>query len=91
MNIYNYTSLIPLLPFAGFLLLGLFGKKLPEKISGFLGVLFIGVAAILSLATAYQYFIVDGAINGAYPTLEPIKITWLQFTSTLSIFPFGEC
>jgi len=85
MNIYNYTSLIPLLPFAGFLLLALFGKKLPEKISGFLGVLFIGVAALLSLATAYQYFIIDGAINGSYPTLEPIKITWLQFTSSLAI------
>lgn len=85
MSIYNYTSLIPLLPFAGFLLLGLFGKKLPEKISGFLGVLIIGVAAILSIAVAYQYFIIDGTVNGAYPTLEPIKISWLQFTSTLSI------
>ncbi len=85
MNSYNYIALIPILPFAGFLLLGLFGKKLPEKISGLLGVLFIGIAAVLSLTTAYQFFIVDGAINGTYPTLEPIKITWLQFTSTLSI------
>lgn len=85
MSIYNLTSLIPLLPFAGFLLLGLLGKRLPEKISGLLGVLFIGVAAVLSLATAYQYFIVDGVVNGAYPTIEPLKISWLQFTSTLSI------
>lgn len=85
MNSYNYISLIPILPFIGFLLLGLLGKKLPEKLSGFIGVLFIGIAAVLSLATAYQYFIVDGAINGVYPHLEPVKITWLQFSSTLSI------
>ena len=85
MNIYNYISLIPILPFAGFLLLGLFGKKLPEKISGFIGVLLIGIAAVLSLSTAYQYFIVDGTANGSYPTLMPLQITWLQFTSNLSI------
>ncbi|MGB4930293.1 MAG: proton-conducting transporter membrane subunit, partial [Chitinophagales bacterium] len=85
MNSYNYIALIPILPFAGFLLLGLFGKRLPEKISGLIGVLFIGIAAVLSLTTAYQYFITDGVINGIYPTLEPIKFTWLQFTSTLSI------
>jgi NADH-quinone oxidoreductase subunit L len=85
MNIYNYISLIPILPFAGFLLLGLFGKKLPEKISGFIGVLLIGIAAILSLSTAYQYFIADGTVNGIYPTVQPLQITWLQFTSNLSI------
>ncbi|MBK7036643.1 MAG: NADH-quinone oxidoreductase subunit L [Bacteroidetes bacterium] len=85
MSNYNYIALIPLLPLAGFLLLGLFGRRYFNKVSGILGTLLLGVSAILSLVAAYQYFIADGMVDGVYPVIEPFKYTWLQFTDSLSI------
>lgn len=85
MSNYDYISLIPLLPFAGFVLLGLLGKKYFPSISGWVATLSIGVSAALSIFTAYNYFIADGATNGAYQTIEPVHIHWLEFTGTLSI------
>lgn len=85
MNSYNYIALIPLLPLAGFLLLGMFGRRYFNKFAGIIGTVLLGVSAVLSLVTAYQYFIVTGMVDGVYPVVEPVKYTWLQFTSTLSI------
>ncbi len=34
---------------------------------------------------AYQYFFIDGSINGIYQSIEPVKYTWLRFTDNLSI------
>ena len=85
MSNYNYIALIPILPLAGFLLLGLFGRRYFNKVSGILGTLLLGVSAILSLVAAYQYFIADGMVDGVYPVIEPFKYTWLQFTDSLSI------
>jgi len=84
MSNYNYTSLIPLLPLAGFLLLGLFGKYF-KTASGFVATIILLASTVLSLVTAYNYFIADGLVNGAYPSIEPIKYTWLRFSDTLSI------
>jgi len=56
MNDSLYIVLIPLLPLAGFLLLGLFGKKLPGNSSGVIGTLLLLIATGLSLYTAYGYF-----------------------------------
>ncbi|HMX03387.1 MAG TPA: NADH-quinone oxidoreductase subunit L [Chitinophagales bacterium] len=85
MSNYDYISLIPILPIAGFVLIGLAGKKYFPALSGWLATLLIGTSAVLSLFTAYQYFIVDGAANGVYPQLLPVDMQWLQFTNTLSI------
>ncbi len=82
MNYSSYIALIPLLPLAGFLLLGLFGKKFFGNQSGLFGVIILGVSTILSLYTAYHYFCVDGLVNGRYVALEPIKFTWLSFSET---------
>jgi len=85
MHPYAYTILIPLLPLAGFVLLGLAGKRIPQAISGWLATVFMCAAAVLSLYTAFQYFFVDGLVNGVYPRQIPMDMQWLSFTDNLSI------
>lgn len=45
----------------------------------------MAASTILSLVSAYNYFFVDGLVNGVYQSIEPVKYTWLQFTDALSI------
>lgn len=78
-------ALIPLLPLAAFLLLGLFGKKYLSKIAGLLATAALAVAACLSLNTAYTYFFVNGKVDGVYAKTEVLKFTWLQFAPNISI------
>ncbi len=85
MNNYSYISLIPLLPIATFLLLGLFGRKYFSSLSGIIGTLSLSVSAFLSILTAYKYFFVDGKVNGVFQQIIPLKYTWLQFSPTISI------
>jgi NADH-quinone oxidoreductase subunit L len=85
MNYSSYISLIPLLPLASFVILGLFGKKYFKNLSGIIGCLVLLVSTALALYAAYNYFFVEGKINGAYQTLIPIKYAWLSFSSSLSI------
>jgi len=85
MNYSQYILLIPLLPLAGFLLLGLFGKSYFNKSAGIIGTLFLLIAAILSLYTAYNYFFIDGKVNGVYQSITPFKYTWLSFSENISI------
>lgn len=78
-------ALIPLLPLAGFLLLGLFGKKLPGNLSGAIGTLLLLIATGLSIYTAYGYFFDYGKVDGVYQKLVPIHYTWLEFSKGVSI------
>lgn len=78
-------ALIPLLPFAGFLLLGLFGKKFFGKTAGLIGTALLLVSCLLAFQTAYDYFFVYGKVNGAYQQFVPMQFVWLQFSKTLSI------
>jgi len=78
-------ALIPLLPLAGFLLLGLFGKKYFKASSGIIGTALLLTATVLALYTAYDYFFVYGQVNGAYQKFVPLQITWLEFSPGVSI------
>ncbi|MBK6936451.1 MAG: NADH-quinone oxidoreductase subunit L [Chitinophagaceae bacterium] len=78
-------ALIPLLPFAGFVLLGLFGRKYVKNYAGLIGTALLLVSAALAFYTAYDYFFVAGKVNGVYQQLNPMKITWLAFSQNLSI------
>ena len=80
---YSYVIAIPLIPLAIFLLLGLFSKKIPPSISGWIGSLGLGVSFVLSLYTAYHYFL-EGKVNGIYQTFV-YKQTWLAFSDKLHI------
>ncbi|PIY12500.1 MAG: NADH-quinone oxidoreductase subunit L, partial [Flavobacteriaceae bacterium CG_4_10_14_3_um_filter_33_47] len=83
MNI-SYTILIPLIPLAVFLLLGLNSKRIKPAISGYIGVLGLSTSAVLSFYTAYQYFFVSGKVDGVYQTIVN-KTVWMNFTETLHI------
>ena len=63
MSISNIL-LIPLIPLAVFLILGIFNQKIKPAVSGYVGVFGLLASATLSLYTAYQYFFVIGKIDG---------------------------
>ena len=94
MNNYTYISLIPLLPLTGFVLLGLFGRKYFNRSAGIIGTGLLLISTVLSLYTAYQYFLVDarlndvvgrGKVGDTYQTITALKFTWLSFSDTVSI------
>ncbi len=80
----NYTILIPLIPLAVFLLLGIFNQKIKPAISGYIGVFGLIASGILSFYTAYQYFFIYGKVDGVYQTFVE-KTVWMNFTDTLHI------
>src|ERR1035438_10370895 len=85
MSHYSYIAFIPLLPLACFFILGLFGRKYFKTFSGTIGTFTIFISTILSLYTAYQYFFIEGKVNGVFQNIIAIKYTWLQFAPNVSI------
>src|ERR1700692_252827 len=85
MNYSSYIALIPLLPLAGFLIFGLFGRKYFKNSSGIIATILLLAATILAIYTAYSYFFQYGKVNGVYEKLVPLKYTWLQFSQGVSI------
>ena len=85
MNYSSYIAFIPLLPLAGFAILGLFGQKHFSRSAGIIGTLILLVSAVLALYTAYNYFFVTGKVNGAWQSITALKYTWLQFSPGMSI------
>jgi NADH-quinone oxidoreductase subunit L len=78
-------ALIPLLPLAGFLLLGLFGRKYFKKSSGIIGTILLLASTVLALYIAYEYFFVFGKVDGVYQKFVPFNYTWLEFSKGVSI------
>src|SRR5690242_15627903 len=85
MNSYSFTALIPLLPLAGFVLLGLLGIKYFKNASGVIATVLILISASLAIDAAYNYFFVSGKLNSAYQTIIPFQYHWLPFSQTMSI------
>ena len=82
----NYSiALIPLLPLATFVVLGLFGRKYLSAFAGIIGTISLLISTIISLVTAYQYFFISGKINGIYQPIIALNYSWLQFTPSVSI------
>lgn len=77
--------LIPLLPFAVFLLLGFFGRKIPGTASGWIAAAAMLASFLLSLTTAADYFFVSGKTNGIYQSIIAWEMPWLKFSESLSI------
>ncbi len=79
----NYLYLIPLIPFAGFVVNGLFGRKLGDKAVGFIGCAVIGIAFALSIAAFVE-------LLGHSPHHRHIEVEWFTWLAagTLEI-PFG--
>jgi len=83
----TYLLLIPLLPLAGFVILGLFGKYFnpAKRGTGIIGTLLLLISALLALYVAYGYFFEFGKADGVYQKLIPFQYTWLQFSEGVSI------
>ncbi len=79
----NIIALIPLLPLAGFVLLGLFGKRFPGRSAGYIGTALLLVSTAIAVYTAYSYF--TAPHTGAYQRSVPLNYTWLRFSENLSI------
>ncbi len=82
---YLYIVLIPILPLASFVILGIFGRKYLSNSAGIIGTISLLISCLLSLYTAYNYFFIDGAVNGTYRQIIAMKYTWLEFSSNISI------
>lgn len=85
MTYQQYILLIPILPLAAFVLLGLFGRKYFKTSSGAIGTTALLASTVLSLYTAYNYFFVDGKVNGVYQKIIAFKYTWLEFSPNVTI------
>jgi NADH-quinone oxidoreductase subunit L len=85
MNYSSYIALIPLLPLAAFVLLGIFGRTYFNKSAGIIATLFLLVSTVLSLYTAYLYFFVNGQEGDTYQSITALKYTWLSFSDNVSI------
>src|SRR5262245_40829805 len=85
MNYSSYIVLIPLLPLAGFVVLGLFGRKYLKNASGIIGTGLLLISTVLSIYTAWHYFFVDGKVGETYQSITPVKFAWLSFSENVSI------
>ncbi|MDP2089786.1 MAG: NADH-quinone oxidoreductase subunit L [Flavobacteriaceae bacterium] len=81
---FTYTILIPLIPLAVFLILGINALKIKENVAGIVGVGGLLASTILSFYTAFQYFFKVGKVDGVYQTFVE-KTVWMNFTDTLAI------
>src|SRR5580692_1187815 len=78
-----YIVLIPLLPLAGFAILGLFGRKYFPRSSGFIGTCLVLVSTGLAFWVAYQYF--SAYLAGGNQEIVPVRLSWLTFSPGFSI------
>ncbi|MBX9782591.1 MAG: NADH-quinone oxidoreductase subunit L [Chitinophagaceae bacterium] len=85
MSYSSYILFIPLLPLLAFAVLSLFGKKYFNTSAGLIATLLLLVSTVLSLYTAYQYFLVDGKVNDVYQPVKAFQYTWLVFNEHLQI------
>ena len=85
----EYTLLILLLPFFSFLILGICGKWLSHKTAGLIGTCVLGIVAVLSYATAFEYFTMPRTAEGVFQTLTPYNFTWLPFFNESLHFDMG--
>ncbi len=81
---FSYTLLILLLPLVIFFVLGLSHNRLKPMVAGIIGTTSLGVITLLSLFTAYRYFL-SGPGVGGYTSIAPFNLLWLSFTDQLQI------
>jgi len=85
MTDYTYTLLIPLIPLVFFLFIGLTGHKMKPIVSGLIGTIGLGISALLSYITAFNYFIAGHSAEAGYHSIKAFDITWLHLTEKLTI------
>ena len=71
----NFLFLIPALPFSGFLILALAGRRLTKTVAAFVGVGSVGMSALLAVLMAIEFISNPPQGNTVTQTLW----TWMQF------------
>ena len=84
-TLFSYTVLIPAIPLAMFLLIGLLGERFKPVVSGIVGTSALGFIALLSYYTAYLYFFGNATTSSLHSTVIPWEVNWLAFTQDLVI------
>lgn len=79
MNYAQYTPLLLALPLLSFAVLGIWGRKYLQKVSGLLGTLVLTIITAISLSIAWHYFFTGEHLNGSYQSILALNIPWLQF------------
>jgi NADH-quinone oxidoreductase subunit L len=82
MNQITTTALIPLLPLAGFVLLGFFGKNIFRNTAGWLSTGLMLLTTAFSLRTASDFFF---SSNYGSKAVIILQFDWLKITDTLII------
>ncbi|REJ84472.1 MAG: NADH-quinone oxidoreductase subunit L [Bacteroidetes bacterium] len=80
-----YLLLIPLLPFAGFLLTGLFGKAFRGSSAGLLNTTLLLISFLLSVKVVSDYFFIHGLLEDRYVPIIAFQLEWLRFSEDLVI------
>lgn len=80
----SYTILIPLIPLAIFLLLGINYNRIKPAVSGWIGSAGLFITLIISYYTAYQYYFVSGKSGEVYQVFSE-HWRWMSFTDSLYI------
>lgn len=80
-----YIALIPLLPLAGFVLTGLWGRTVFKHTSGIINTTLLLVSTVLAIYTASGYFFDYGKVNGVYQQFVLLQFNWLEFYEGMSI------
>jgi NADH-quinone oxidoreductase subunit L len=79
MNYAQYTPLLLVLPLLTFAVLGIWGRKYLQKVSGLLGTFVLAIITFIAIAIAWNYFFTTGQLNGSFQPILAINIPWLQF------------
>jgi proton-translocating NADH-quinone oxidoreductase, chain L len=85
MNYEIPMLLILFLPLISFVFLSLAGRRISPAVAGLTGITVLSVVTALSFFVAYNYFFVNGAVNGEYQKLAVFNEVWLKFSDVLSI------
>jgi len=82
---YLIIVLVPLLPLLGFVILGLFGRKVVKNYSGGLGTALVFLSTCIAMWVGYDYFSTGAGPDGAYHAFKVLNIHWLSFGPGFSI------
>lgn len=83
MEFLNLAPLVLALPFAMFLIIGLFGYKMCPKFAGILGTSAFSITSIICYGIAISYFVSN--YGDVYPKEVLFNFDWLHITENLTI------
>lgn len=78
MSLTAQLLLILLLPFAGIVISGLMGRRMPAAIGGWMSTLFVAVSCLLAFQVASGYFFGNGKSGEAFTAQLPFSLDWLN-------------